>query len=286
VFAVIAYQIALDANLFANNLYLVMLLVFLLTVADSGCSFSLDRVLFRRDAALVSRWSTLLPRLQISIVYFFSAAVKTTPAFLAGHSIRSATRMPVFLMNTWLPAGVAVATAALELFLSVGLWIPRLRRAAFFGGFLLHLFIFIGMEPQQTSAMLCFGVITLAPYLLFLENPPGSRLVIWDDQCGFCRRWIAFFRRFDWLGIHRCEGSSNVAALQEAGITAQQADIELKLSFDGRVLGGFDAIREVMCLLPISFLWAPVLGVPPIRTAGSRLYRRVAERRKCTYVAR
>jgi predicted DCC family thiol-disulfide oxidoreductase YuxK len=159
--------------------------------------------------------------------------------------------------------------------------VPALRRTAFALGFLLHLGIFLGMDGQHTVAMFTFGVTMCAPYLLFLEHAPASRLVIWADNCTFCGRWIGFFQAFDWLGIHRYEGSSSPDALREAHVTREEADVELKLWFEGRTLGGFDAVREVLCLLPISFLWAPLLAILPIPAVGRRLYRRVAERRKC-----
>jgi predicted DCC family thiol-disulfide oxidoreductase YuxK len=283
--ALLAYQLALDGNLYANNLYLLMLLVLLLTVADSGRSLSLDRRFFRADAAVVARWSTLLPRLQVSLVYFFSALVKLNPTFLAGHPIRQMMRMPAGLADTWVLVGAAIGTVIMEFFLSAALWIPKLRRAAFAGGLALHACIIAGMPRSMTTTMITFAVTTLAPFVLFLEHPPGSRLVIWDDRCGFCRGWIALFRALDWLKIHRFAGSSDPTALAQAGITAEDADAELKLCFDGRVLGGFDAVREVLCVLPLSFLWAPVLALPPVRAAGVRCYGAVAARRKCTYAA-
>ena len=281
--ACLAYQLALDENLYANNFYLMALIVLLLTVADSGCSFSLDRRLFRKDPEQVSRWSTLLPRLQISIVYFYSAVVKLNPAFLAGRAIVRSTRLSGMLQGTLAPQGIAAITIGVEFFLALALWVPPLRRAAFALGFLLHAAIFVGMNSTYTVAMFTFGLTMLAPYLLFLEQPPGSRLVIWDDCCSFCGAWISALRRLDWLRIHRFEGSSSVDALGRAHVSREEADTELKLSFDGRTLGGFDAVREVLCLLPLSFLWAPLLSVPPLPSIGRRLYRRVAERRKCTF---
>jgi predicted DCC family thiol-disulfide oxidoreductase YuxK len=278
--ACLTYQLAWDENLQGNNLYLMVLIVFLFTVADSGCSFSLDRRLFRRGPEQVAHWSTLLPRL-ISIVYFYSALLKLNPSFLAGQSIMKSTRMAGLLHQTWLSMGAAAATVGVEFFLALALWVPALRRTAFVFGLLLHLGIFVGMDRQHTSVMFTFGVTMLAPYLLFLEQSPASRLVIWDDSCTFCRRSIAFFRAFDWLRIHRYEGSSSPDALREAHVTRQDADDELKLSFEGRTVGGFDAVREVLCLLPIAFLWAPLLAIPPIPAIGRGLYRRVAERRKC-----
>jgi len=280
--AMFAYQLALDENLQWSNSYFMMWIILLLTVADSGCSFSLDRRLRRKDPQQVARWSTLLPRLQLSIVYFYSWIFKLNPHFLAGESIERATRLPGFLHGTWLPSAVAALTAGIECFVSFGLWVPSLRRAAFVLGMSLHTAIFFSMDRAHTATMFTFGLNILAPYLLFLEQAPGSRLIIWDDDCSFCRRWIAFFRAFDWLAIHRFEGSSKQDVLRQAGVTPQEADLELKVAFEGRTLGGFDAVREVLCVLPISFLWAPLLAIPPIPSIGRRLYRRVAARRNCT----
>jgi hypothetical protein len=33
--------------------------------------------------------------------------------------------------------------------------------------------------------------------------------------------------------------------------------------------------------MPIAFLWAPLLGLPPVRFVGDRVYRAVALRRQC-----
>jgi len=279
---IFAYQLILDENLQWSNFYFMMLTILLLTVADSGRAFSVDRWLARQGTEQVARWCTLLPRLQLSIVYLYSALLKLNPRFLAGEAIERATRLPEFLHGGWFPPAAAAATTGIEFFVSFGLWVPALRPVAFFLGFSLHTAIFFGMDRAHTATMFTFGLNMLAPYVLFLEQAPASRLIIWDDNCSFCRRWIAFFRAFDWLAIHRFEGSGNPDALREAGVTPQGADLELKLAFDGRTLGGFDAVREVLCVLPISFLWAPLLAMPPLPWIGRRLYRRVAEHRQCT----
>ncbi|MEP7366731.1 MAG: HTTM domain-containing protein [Acidobacteriota bacterium] len=252
--ACLAYQIALDENLYANNFYLMTLILFLLTVADSGCSFSVDRWLFRKGPEMVARWSTLLPRLQISIVYFYSALVKINSAFLAGEPIARSTRLGPYLDKTAMPMVVAYATVGLEFFLSIALWMPPLRRAAVTLAFLLHFNIFVGMENRYTVAMFTFGVTTLAPLLLFLEYAPASRVVLWNEESAAARRWVAFFRFFDWLGIYRFE-SASVAGLA--------------LTLDDRTLTGFAAAREVLCTLPISFYWAPLLAVVPTSSSAS-----------------
>ena len=49
----------------------------------------------------------------------------------------------------------------------------------------------------------------------------------------------------------------------------------------GKVRGGFAAVTRVAEILPVGYLWAPLLRLPPIALIGEALYRRVAERRSC-----
>lgn len=113
-----------------------------------------------------------------------------------------------------------------------------------------------------------------------------DRIVIYDDHCGFCRRCAEILNKLDRRGIHRFEGSSNEAALRGTGITAAEADQELKLAAGGRVYGGYDAIVEVLGALPWGGLPAAVMRLGPIRRLGRRIYRAVAARRRCLYVPR
>jgi predicted DCC family thiol-disulfide oxidoreductase YuxK len=53
------------------------------------------------------------------------------------------------------------------------------------------------------------------------------------------------------------------------------------VELDGQIYGGFDAVRRVLQLLPLTFLWAPYLGLPPVKALGDRAYRYVAARRAC-----
>ena len=86
--------------------------------------------------------------------------------------------------------------------------------------------------------LLVFTLLVWSVYVLFVDDRPQSRLVVWDDTCGFCRGWITWLRRLDWLRVHRFEGSSRPEALAEAGVTAEEANDEIKVRVGARCSWG------------------------------------------------
>jgi predicted DCC family thiol-disulfide oxidoreductase YuxK len=118
-------------------------------------------------------------------------------------------------------------------------------------------------------------------YLLFLDAGPEGRVVVWDDGCGFCATWVAWFRRLDWMHALRFVprsqlASENLPVSEDAAARALQTVLP-----GGRVCGGFAAVTRVGEILPVSYLWAPMLRMPPIALLGEAVYRRVAESRRC-----
>ena len=286
--AAIAYHLVVDHGVYSNHLYLLGLDVFLLTIAESGAWASVDSRRVRTKEE-VPAWPIVLCAVQLSLVYGFTALAKINPEFLSGSVLRGALALPARLRRRpLLFRSLAIVVIAVESFLAIGLWSTRLRPVAFVLGLGLHGSILMTIRENLFAPpdldFVVFGLIALGPYVLFLTESPGSRIVIWDDRCSFCRRWISWFQRFDWLGIHRFEGSSSVELLNEAAIAPEEADRELQLRGPNLRRGGFDAVRTILEVLPVSFLWAPLLAVPPIRWIGERLYKAIAIRRKCTYV--
>jgi predicted DCC family thiol-disulfide oxidoreductase YuxK len=165
-----------------------------------------------------------------------------------------------------------------EAFLAVALWSRSWRPAALVGALALHVGITGWLEP--TYQLLVFSLVTLPLLILFLDAAPASHAVVWDDGCGFCATWVRWFRRLDWLAalrfVRRSElATSGVAVSEDAAARA------LQLVYMRRIHGGFAAVGRVLEILPISFLWAPLLRLPPIAWVGERVYRRVAQRRRC-----
>jgi len=111
----------------------------------------------------------------------------------------------------------------------------------------------------------------------------AERLVIYDDRCGFCRRSAGLLRALDVTRRHCYRGSSAPEALEQAGVTAEDAARELKLAAGGRLWGGYDAVVEILRALPLTFWLAPLLALAPVRRLGRRAYRWFAARRHCRY---
>ena len=281
---VLAAVLASDQQLYSNHLYLLLILVVLLTIGGSGSAVSLDA---RRGAGSTSAqtWALLLVRVQVTIVYLFAALAKVNAAFLSGTVVAVTLRRegPLAVPIDWRtfePMVVLSVIAVLtELFLAIALWLPRWRRPAFVTGFGLHVGIAIWFVP--TGQLAIFSLIILAPYLLFLDAPRRAAAVVWDDSCGFCAGWVRLFRRLDWLHAIRDVPSSEVQELEALRVPRPDADRALQLVRGGYREQGYAAVVGIAEVLPISFLWAPLLRLPPVAWIGHRVYRRVAERRKC-----
>ena len=285
--ATLAAVLFLDQQLYSNHLYLMVLVTALLTLADSGAAVSLD-ARRGRPRSETAGWLVWLLRLQVSIVYGFAALSKLNLPFLSGSVIASSLRREGLLA---IPADsrsaqpmlvLSVLAICLEALVAMGLWSNRWRPAAVVGGLALHVGITVWLLP--TVQLLIFSMLMLPMYVLFLPAVPGSLPVVWDDSCGFCAGWVRWFRRLDWLGVLRFVPRSGLA---DAGLPVSDDDAvqALQLVTRQKVHAGFQAVARVAAVLPVSFLWAPLLRLPPVAAAGASVYRRVAARRTCAVSA-
>ena len=266
-----------DQNLWAHHVYFLTLVLLLLTIIDSDASLSLRWLRQGRPERDVLWWPVWLVQVQLTLAYLFTAIAKLNPAFLDGAVLQTAMELPPEW--AWLARWIAIPALGAEFFIGVALWVPALRPWALVAGFGLHGLVPFLMGPYV--GLLVFTLLVWSVYVLFIDDRPQSRLVVWDDTCSFCRGWVTWLRRFDWLRVHRFEGSSRPEILAEAGVTADDANEEIKLRAGSRTVGGFAAIAAILESLPIGFLWARLLTLPPISRLGAAAYRRVAERRHC-----
>jgi predicted DCC family thiol-disulfide oxidoreductase YuxK len=276
VLAVIA--MVLDEQAYSNHLAFMAVLCALLALGRPAAVWSLDA---KRPGARAATpyWPVFLIKFQISTVYGFAALSKVNATYLSGEVLERSARSPLSELAEPMVIVASASAIVVELFLSVALWSERLQKIAFPLGLSLHLMIVATLE--NPLPLIPFGILALSPYVLFLRAEPASRLVVWDDSCAFCGRWIAVLRRLDLLGVHRFVGSGDPAAFVGTGVTPDQAERAIQLVAGGRRVEGYDALRKVLEVSPLTFLVAPLLGLAPLARLGRRAYRHVAGRRAC-----
>ena len=278
----LASVLLLDQQLFSNHLYLMALLSGILVIADSGAALSLDaRRAGERDD--VSRWPVWLLQFQVSAVYLFASLAKVNPDFLSGTTVATSLRRvgPLAIPDAWRSMEpmliLAVLAVCAEGFVALAIWSPRWRPTAFVVALGLHASLAVWFSP--TYPLIIFAVAMLPLLVLFLDAAPG-RVVVWDDGCGFCATWVKWFKRLDWLHALRFVTRSELPA-SGLPVSEDAAARALQIVWSDGVHGGFAAVTRILEIIPVAFLWAPLLRLPPIAWAGEIGYRWVALRRKC-----
>lgn len=272
-----------DAQLYSNHAYLIAISVAMLTASGAGSSFSIDGRRKGTDALPAAAWTIRAIRVQVTIMYLFAAAAKMNPSFLSGSVLSASLRrdgiaFPEALISFESMFVLSLLVIASELFLAWALWRHRWRRWAFVLGLALHGGIVLTMYSAWDLAT--FSVVTLALYIAFLDAPRQGRTVVWDDSCGFCGTWVRWFRRLDWLDALRFVPLSRLPT-SDLSVTRTEALDALHTVGPRGTHRAFGAVVEVLSVLPISFLWAPLLSLPPIKAIGERAYARVARSRTC-----
>ncbi len=106
-------------------------------------------------------------------------------------------------------------------------------------------------------------------------------VLLYDGDCGFCRRWIARLERWDVRSRIRCVPAaerSGVAGLPPISETALQQAMHL-VTPDGRVHAGGLAMTAMLPYLPGGSVLRLLFRVPGVQAITNRVYRWVAEHR-------
>jgi uncharacterized membrane protein YphA (DoxX/SURF4 family) len=171
----LAFLYLVDQNFWANHMYFLALMLMLLSLIESDRALSI-RAGWGSDA-VVALWPVLLMKIQLSLVYFFTAVAKINPHYLSGDVLGDRSILPAVLQPPIVLSGLAVVSIAAELFLAFALWIPRLRLWAFVLGLGLHGFVPVILGPY--AGLIVYSVATLAIYALFLDTPDVARIRTW-----------------------------------------------------------------------------------------------------------
>lgn len=106
-------------------------------------------------------------------------------------------------------------------------------------------------------------------------------VLVYDGDCGFCRRWVDRLRRMDREGRILCVAAAErdqVAGLPDLDPVALARAMHLVLP-DGAVRTGARAVPVILRLLP-RWRWGTwVFAVPGVPWVADRVYEWVATRR-------
>ncbi len=110
----------------------------------------------------------------------------------------------------------------------------------------------------------------------------GARAtVLYDGNCPLCRAAVKWMSRADWLGRVQWAPWQEMEALPD-GLTPRDLDAAMYLQDEeGRLHGGFFAVRRLSLLLPPLMPVAPLLWLPGARFLGVRVYGFIARNRGC-----
>jgi predicted DCC family thiol-disulfide oxidoreductase YuxK len=282
-----AYMITAGIEFFNNNhMYLTTSCLALVAFSDCERHFAI-----RPAAAIPDAWPRRLMQIQLTIVYLFAGLQKINGEFLSGDALNHFMAQTVgplaplahTLQGTALVTPMAYVVVLTEASLSLMVWSKRLRTVAFAVVLPLHTgMLLVAYNWLELYGIVLFATLTFVLLSAFVEVEERSRLVVWDDSCSFCKRWVSAFQKLDAWHALRFTGAGAPASYAGTGITPDAAAHAIQvLAPDGRVHAGFDAVKEIVAVLPGGFLVAPWMALPPIARAGEAAYRRVAARRTC-----
>jgi predicted DCC family thiol-disulfide oxidoreductase YuxK len=112
--------------------------------------------------------------------------------------------------------------------------------------------------------------------------PADAPTLVYDGECGFCRRAMERVRRWDREHRLRYVPFQDEARVARFGVPlpALAAAMHLILP-DGRVYAGADAAPEILRLLPGKGWLAAPFALPGALPIARRVYAWIARRRRC-----
>jgi predicted DCC family thiol-disulfide oxidoreductase YuxK len=282
-------------------------LLLILCFAPIGRALSLDRVrevraAKRRDlnadpAPFTSPWAfacTRLMQIQMAVLFFFSAAHK-----LRGNDWWNGDAVwKVFVQNDyyngfildvlasqyWLANVATYGTVLIEIAYPFLIWQRRTRPYMLAGAIFLHLQFAFLMHLYFFSFVMIMGHMSFlrAAWLSRLgawwKRKIGAMEMIYDGNCAFCKRSMAWLLAFDGL---RQIGIRDFRSNPSPVVSDERLLKRLYLVLpDRRALGGFEAYRYVVLRVPGLWWLVPLFYLPVLsRLFGHPIYDWIAANR-------
>jgi len=282
-------------------------LLLILCFAPIGRAMSLDRVREVRSAKLMnllaappiytSSWAfacTRLMQIQMAVLFFFSAANKLRGNdwwsgnaiwwIFVDHAYYSSAALNLFAEHYWLVNVATYCTVLIEIAFPFLVWQRRSRPYLLVAAVFLHLQFAVFMHLYYFSLIMIMGHMSFVrpEWLTRLgaawKRKVGEMEMIYDGNCGFCKRSMAWFLAFDGLRqiqVRDFRTKPSPIVSDERMLKALHL-----VRPDGRAMPGFEAYRYVVLRVPglwwqIPFFYVPVFS----RLLGHPIYNWIAANR-------
>lgn len=116
-----------------------------------------------------------------------------------------------------------------------------------------------------------------------------NRSILFDGGCGMCRRTVRWIPWFDWFHLTRKRDIAHdweaiIRDFPKLDFEACMRDMHV-VREDGRIERGYDGYRMLAWILPPLWPILPFLYLPPVRSLGWKIYRRVADNRHACQIS-
>jgi predicted DCC family thiol-disulfide oxidoreductase YuxK len=282
-------------------------LLLVLCVAPIGRAVSLDRVRAVRTAKRLnlefavpqyrSAWTgacTRLVQIQMAVLFFYSGIAKIRGddwwngkamwQVFVDLDYYNRTLLDVLAAHPWMGNLATYSTLLIEIAFPFLIWQRGTRPYLLAAAIFLHVQIAIFMGMPYFSFVMIMGHMSfvrpewLASLGATWKRRMGTMEMIYDGNCGFCKRSMAWFLAFD--GLRQIQ-IRNFRTRSSAVVSNQRMEKALYLVLpDERSLPGFDAYRYAVLRVPglwwlLPFFYVPVLS----RFFGRPIYNWVAGNR-------
>lgn len=106
-------------------------------------------------------------------------------------------------------------------------------------------------------------------------------LVIFDGDCGFCKRTVDLIKKLDWLKKFEFVPFQAKGILEKnKQITKEMCEKEIYLvKPEGKYFGGYDAFKIMTVFMPSTFLISWFFFLPGVTHIGRFVYKLIAKNR-------
>lgn len=282
-------------------------LLLIMCFAPTGRALSLDRVravrrakrkdLNARPPQYTSEWAfacTRLMQIQMAVLFFYSAANKLKGddwwngdaiwLVFTDHYYFNETIIAFLAAHYWLVNVATYGTVVIEIAFPFLIWQRATRPYLLVAALFLHLQFFVWMYLHFFSWVMSMGHMSflrpewLARLGAWWKRKTGPMEMVYDGQCGFCKRSMAWFLAFDGLNqIAIRDFRSDPSPVVSHEKLLKHLYLVLP---DGRALPGFEAYRYAVARVPGLWWQVPFFYVPMFsRLIGTPVYDWVAAHR-------